>query len=92
MYVLFSNKKTLKGKAVPQHRFGGAGGKRMYSSYSFTTSILDGGEWSAPRSGHALPPGKANGQEANWVTLASNKKPLEWLNFSKLMLNIHSDL
>jgi hypothetical protein len=30
------------GKAVPQHTYGGAGGKRMYSSYSFTTSALDG--------------------------------------------------
>jgi hypothetical protein len=33
-------------------------GERMYSSYSFTTSALDGGEWSASRPGHALPPGK----------------------------------
>jgi hypothetical protein len=31
-----------KGKAVPLHTQGGAGGKRMYSSYSFTTSALDG--------------------------------------------------
>jgi hypothetical protein len=34
------------------------GGERMYSSYSFTTSALDGGEWSASRPCHALPPGK----------------------------------
>jgi hypothetical protein len=29
-----------------------------YSSYSFTTSALDGVEWSASRRGRALPPGK----------------------------------
>jgi hypothetical protein len=35
-----------KGKAVPQHTYGGAGVERMYSSYSFTTSVLDDGECS----------------------------------------------
>jgi hypothetical protein len=44
-------------------------GERMYSSYSFTTWALNGGEWS--RSGHALPPGKGPpvpiGQEAGWA-------------------------
>jgi hypothetical protein len=30
-----------KGKAIPQHIYGGAGGERMYSSYSFMTSALD---------------------------------------------------
>jgi hypothetical protein len=30
----------------------------MYSSYSFTASALDGGEWSASRPGRVLPPGK----------------------------------
>jgi hypothetical protein len=33
-------------------------GGRGYSSYSFFTSALDGGEWSASRSGRALAPGK----------------------------------
>jgi hypothetical protein len=28
---------------------------RRYSSYSILTSVLDGGEWSASRPGHALP-------------------------------------
>jgi hypothetical protein len=32
----------------------------MYSSYSFMTSILDGGEWSASRPGCALPRGERN--------------------------------
>jgi hypothetical protein len=43
----------------------------MNSSYSFTTSALDGGEWSASRPGRALPPGKGPtvpiGQEAGWA-------------------------
>jgi hypothetical protein len=43
-------------------------GERKYSSYSFMTSALDGGEWSASRPGRALPPGKEPlapvGQEA----------------------------
>jgi hypothetical protein len=33
------------------------GGERRYSSYSFTTSALDGGEWSASRPGRAFTPG-----------------------------------
>jgi hypothetical protein len=47
------------------------GGERRYSSYSFTTSALDGGEWSASRRGRALPPGKGPPvlivQEAGWA-------------------------
>jgi hypothetical protein len=33
-------------------------GDRRYSSYYFLTSALEGGEWSASRSGRPLPPGK----------------------------------
>jgi hypothetical protein len=55
----------------PATRHGGAWGERMYSSYSFLTSELDGGEWSASRPGRALPPGKGplvpNGQKAGWA-------------------------
>jgi hypothetical protein len=36
---------TDKGKAVPQHTYGGARGNRRYNSYSFMTSALDGGKW-----------------------------------------------
>jgi hypothetical protein len=47
--------------------FGGGG---MYSSYSFLTSALDGGELSASRPGRALPPGKGPPvpieQKAGW--------------------------
>jgi hypothetical protein len=45
--------------------------KKRCSSYSFSTSVLDGGEWSASRPGHALAPGKGppvpNVQEAGWA-------------------------
>jgi hypothetical protein len=43
----------------------------MYSSYSFTTLALDGGELSASRPGRALLPGKGPpvpiGQEVGWA-------------------------
>jgi hypothetical protein len=43
----------------------------MYSSYSFTTSALDGGDWSASRLGRALSPEKGPPvpivQEAGWA-------------------------
>jgi hypothetical protein len=42
----------------PATRHGDAWGERRYSSYSFFTSALDGGEWSASRPGRALPLGK----------------------------------
>jgi hypothetical protein len=45
-------------KSNPATRRGGAWVERRYSSYSFSTSALDGGEWSASRPGRALPPGK----------------------------------
>jgi hypothetical protein len=42
-----------------------------YSSYSYLTSALDEGEWSASRPGLALPPGKEHPvpivQEAGWA-------------------------
>jgi hypothetical protein len=45
-------------KAVPLHAIVALGGERRYSSYSFLTSALDGGEWSASRLGRALTQGK----------------------------------
>jgi hypothetical protein len=38
---------------------------RMYSSYSFLTSALDGDDWSVSCPGHALPPGKDTG--THWI-------------------------
>jgi hypothetical protein len=56
-----------QGKSVPQQ----AMGERRYSSYSFTTSALDGGEWSASPACRALPRGKEPPvpivQEAGWA-------------------------
>jgi hypothetical protein len=53
---------------TPRGRFGGGG---RYSSYSFLTSALDWGEWSASRPGRYLPPGKGPPvpivQEAGWA-------------------------
>jgi hypothetical protein len=47
-------------------------GERRCSSYSFLTSALDGGEWSASRPGQALLPGKVPlvpvGQESGWAS------------------------
>jgi hypothetical protein len=49
----------------------GAWVERRYSSYSLSTSALDGGEWSASRSGRDLAPGKGppvpTVQEAGWA-------------------------
>jgi hypothetical protein len=52
-WYFFVSKKQRK--AVPQHTMEA---KRKYSSYSFMTSTLDGGEWSVPRPTRALPVGK----------------------------------
>jgi hypothetical protein len=45
--------------------------ERKHSSYSFSTSALDGGKWSASRPGCALTPGKGPPvpivQEAGWA-------------------------
>jgi hypothetical protein len=57
--------------SCPAARHGGGRGERRYSSYSFLTSALEGGEWSASRPGRALPPGKGPPvpivQEAGWA-------------------------
>jgi hypothetical protein len=45
-------------KAVPQPTNGGAGRERRYSSYSFRTLELDGGEWSVSDPGHPSPLGE----------------------------------
>jgi hypothetical protein len=44
-----------KQKALPAICHGGTMGERRYSSYSYLTSALDGGEWSASHPGLALP-------------------------------------
>jgi hypothetical protein len=58
-------------KSSPATRHWGAWGERRYSSYPFTTSALDRGEWSASRPGRGLPPRKGPPvpivQEAGWA-------------------------
>jgi hypothetical protein len=49
-----SVKKVKQSRYTPWRRLGG---EEVYSSYSFTTSALDGGEWSASRPGRAFTPG-----------------------------------
>jgi hypothetical protein len=46
-------------KAVSLHR-AGVKGERKYSSYSFLTPALDGGEWSASHPGRSSPPIKGS--------------------------------
>jgi hypothetical protein len=57
---------------LSHYRHAGAKGARKYSSYSFLTSALHGGEWSASLPGHDLPPGKqppvSIGHEAGWAS------------------------
>jgi hypothetical protein len=60
-----------KGKAVPLRSIEAHLGDRRYSSYSFLTTALEGGEWSASHPGRALSPGKEppvpTVQEAGWA-------------------------
>jgi hypothetical protein len=62
------------------------GGEKRYSSYSFTTSALDEGEWSVSRPGRALPPGKGppvpTGQEAGWAPEPVRTQRLEEKSFA----------
>jgi hypothetical protein len=62
--------KSVKQSSGTLHAMETLEGKSYYSSYSFTTSALDGSEWPASRFGRSLPPGKGPpvpiGQEAGW--------------------------
>jgi hypothetical protein len=61
----------VKKKVCPATCHGGTWGERRYISYSYLTSALDLGEWSASRPGRALLPGKGPPvpivQEAGWA-------------------------
>jgi hypothetical protein len=58
-------------KSSPITHHGGAWGQRRYSSHSFLTSALDGGEWSASRPSCTLALGKGAPvpivHEAGWA-------------------------
>jgi hypothetical protein len=66
---------------MPWRRLGG----EDYSSNSFTTSALYGGEWSASRPGRALPAGKGPAvpivQEAGWAPEPAWTQRLEEKSF-----------
>jgi len=47
------SERYLKKEGCPTTRHEGAWDERKYSSYSFSTSALHGGEWSASLSGRA---------------------------------------
>jgi hypothetical protein len=55
---------------LPRYSDAGDNGEKQYSSYSFFTSALDGGVWSASRPGRSLPPGKDPGTHCtgDWVS------------------------
>jgi hypothetical protein len=61
----------LKNKSCPTTHLWRSRGKRRYSSYSFSTSALNGDEWSASLPGLAIPPGKGPPvpivQERGWA-------------------------
>jgi hypothetical protein len=59
MYIIFYIKLS---RYMPWRHMG----KRRYRFYSYLTSALDGGEWSASRPGRALPPVPIE-QEAWWA-------------------------
>jgi hypothetical protein len=72
--VIFSISYIKKQKSMQScltTRHDGAWGDKRYSSYSFSTSALDGGQWSGSRPGLALAPRKGPPvpivQEAGWA-------------------------
>jgi hypothetical protein len=72
-------------KSCVTTRYEGAWGETKYSSYSFSTSALDGGEWSASRPGRALSPRKGPPipivQEAGWASESVWTQRLEEKSF-----------
>jgi lambda repressor-like predicted transcriptional regulator len=68
-FKCFSQYEKLKAKAVPLHTMKVLEGR--YSSYSFSTSTLDRGEWSVSRPGRTLSPRRGppvpTVQEAGWA-------------------------
>jgi hypothetical protein len=54
---IIRKRKIKQSKAVTLHSRRRLGAERRHSSYSFLTSALDRGEWSASRPGRVLPPG-----------------------------------
>jgi hypothetical protein len=72
--------------SCPTTRHEGAWGERGYSSYSYSTSALDGGEWSESRPGRPLALGKEPPvpilQEAGWAPEPAWTQRLEEKSFA----------
>jgi hypothetical protein len=56
---------AVKKKSCPTTYHAGPKGESRYSSYSFLTLALNGGEWAASRPSHALPLGKDTWHQLN---------------------------
>jgi hypothetical protein len=52
---------------LSHERHAGAKGESQHSCYSFLTSALDRGEWSASRPGRAFPPGNPPPPGTHWI-------------------------
>jgi hypothetical protein len=81
--IFYSSPSVLVKLKVKQSRFmpWRCLGGEEYSCYSFTTSALDGGEWSASRPGRILALGKGPpvpiGQETGWAPMPAWTQRLE---------------
>jgi hypothetical protein len=69
LYSVSQNIKLKQSRYTPWRLLG----ERRYSSYSFSTSVLDGDEWSVSRTSRALAPGKKGPPvpivlEAGWAS------------------------
>jgi hypothetical protein len=68
---LFKSKQGYKTLKLPHYTLEGTWVERKYSSNTFSTSALHGGEWSASRPDRSLAPGKGPPvpivQEAEWA-------------------------
>jgi hypothetical protein len=62
----------------------GGGGEKGYSSCSFLTSALEGGEWSTSRHGRALPSGKEPPVSTGWATEPVWTQRLEEKSFASV--------
>jgi hypothetical protein len=65
-FMFLNTARTASCIKLSHYHHAGDKGKRRYSSYSFLTSALDKGEWSASHPGHALSLGKDPQYSLDW--------------------------
>ena len=61
----------IKVKVTPSHAYTGTEGRRRYNSNPSATSVLEGGGWSAPRSGRFIPGKKPGTHCTKWTELGA---------------------